>query len=125
MFAPLRSVLATQLMTCDIKATTADVVLSAEHSQFMMNDLLAADVSIDDQMDYQMDYQSGHTAKNCCGNNNACMSDCHFAMSASLFMQRAEYSPAFLNADTFDYDSSALLVRELNPPSRPPLSLNS
>jgi len=70
-------------------------------------------------------YSAGHAVKNCCNGDAPCSSSCHFAISASLFLQAADYSPSFINTDTFAIISSALLVRELSPPSRPPLSLHS
>jgi hypothetical protein len=127
MIAPLRSVFATQLMACDMEVTQSPVTVgatsSAEHCRQVMGDLPMGNVSADS---ISADSVHGdHQAKNCCNGNGACMSDCHFAISASLFIQNADYSPALLNTDIFDSVSSTLLVRELNPPSRPPLSLYS
>jgi len=123
MFAPLRSVFAMQLTSCDMNASSAtdDVVLSAAHCLYMTDS-----ASADDRIDYQSNNQIDHTAKNCCSSDDgACNSECHFAVSASLFMQRADYSPVLLATVIIENVSTALLVRELNPPSRPPLSLHS
>jgi hypothetical protein len=119
MFAPLRSVFSMQLMTCDMSASTSKAALSsivmasAEHRQHMMDSAI-----IDDRDSHQVD----HMMKSCCDDDAPCKSHCHFSLSASLFLQRADYSPALLNAVTYDMISSALIVRELCPPSRPPLS---
>ena len=120
--APLRSVLAAQLMACDMKTASADVVLSAEHCQHKagLGSLMKIPAS-----DLQDDLLIVKHTKSCCSTNSACMSDCHFAISASLLIQTAEYSPVLLVIDTFDNVSSSLIVRELSPPSRPPLSLYS
>jgi len=79
----------------------------------------------DDRIDYQSDHQINYTAKSCCNDDGVCNSDCHFALSVSLSMQRADFSPVFLTTDIFENVSNALLVRELTPPSRPPLFLYS
>ncbi len=73
----------------------------------------------------RVNLQVNHAAKSCCSDDGPCNSSCHFSITASLFIQRADYSPALLNSDTFDIISSVLLVRELSPPSRPPLPLYS
>ena len=125
MFAPLRSVFAGQLMVCDMKMSmsetvpmTADVAVdmasSEKHCQYMMDS-----VPVDDRVEHKT------LAKSCCDDGGACSVDCHSAVSISLFMQDADYSTALLSSVTFDAISSALLVRELIPPSRPPLSLYS
>jgi hypothetical protein len=122
MFAPLRSVFAAQLMVCDMKSSSpevssaVDAALSVKHCVKMMDGSSA---------DARNEYQNDQTAQSCCGDDGACKGDCHFAVSASLLMQGADYSPVFLGTATFDMISSALLVRELIPPSRPPLSLYS
>lgn len=125
-FAPLRSVFAMQLMAGDMDVSTSNTasssvivnpaVLSVEHCQHMMDS-----TQVDDRTAYQLEY----VAKSCCNDNGPCKSNCHFAMSVSLFMQHAGFSFALLNVATFDAISSTLLVRELSPPSRPPLSLYS
>ena len=125
MLAPLRSAFAGQLMVCDMKMSiskTASVVdevavnkaVSAKHCQDMMDH-----APTDERVEYQT------MTKSCCDDGGACSVDCHSAVSVSLFMQDADYSSALLNSVTFDIISSALLVRELIPPSRPPLSLYS
>jgi len=63
-------------------------------------------------------------SKSCCDNGGACGSDCHIAVTISLFMSPVVYSTALLSAMTFESFSSPLLVRELMPPSRPPLLLS-
>jgi len=124
MFAPLRSVFAGQLV-CDMKMSmskaasvvddvTVDKAVSAQHCQYMMDSAPA-----DERVEYQV------LAKSCCDDDGACSVDCHSVVSISLFMQDADYSSALLSSVTFDNISSALLVRELIPPSRPPLSLYS
>ncbi|MFV2004683.1 MAG: hypothetical protein ACC650_05715 [Gammaproteobacteria bacterium] len=125
MMAPLRSVLATQLMVCDMKAdslVTAEASVSAKHCQHGIGNDSMSNASV---LEVQDDFQIGKQTKSCCSSNSACMSGCHFAISASLFIQPADYSPALLVIDTFDNVSSLLIVRELSPPSRPPLSLYS
>lgn len=124
MFAPLRSVFAMQLMGCDMNASSAKatssskrvVVSSSAHCQHMPGSVASND---------DVSYQLKHVAKSCCSDDGPCNSSCHFSITASLFMQHADYSPTLLNSDTLDVISSALLVRELNPPSRPPLPLYS
>lgn len=122
MFAPLRSVFAMQLMGCDMDASSegassAKIVQSStEHCQHMLGN-----VKVSDRVDHPID----HAAKSCCSDDGPCSTSCHFSVTASLFMQQAGYSPALLNSDTFDNVSCALIVRELNPPSRPPLPLYS
>jgi len=126
MLAPLRSAFAGQLMVCDMKMSMSKAALVvdeltvdktaalAKYCQDMMNS-----ASLDERVEYQT------MTKSCCDDGGACSVDCHSAVSISLFMQDADYSSALLNSVTFDNISSALLVRELIPPSRPPLSLYS
>lgn len=122
MFAPLRSAFAMQFMSCNMqppptKAESSSMMVSptTEHCQHM-----SVDAPVDDSV-----YPVSHTVKSCCNGDAPCSSSCHFAISASLFLQAADYSPALINTDTFAIISNALLVRELSPPSRPPLSLHS
>lgn len=125
MLSPLRSAFAGQLMFCDMKMSmsktalvvdevTVNKAVSAKHCHDMMDNAPA-----DERVEYQT------MTKSCCDDGGACSVDCHSAVSISLFMQDADYSSALLNSVTFDIISSALLVRELIPPSRPPLSLYS
>ncbi len=118
MFAPLRTVFAGQLIVCDMQSktspVTADAASSAKHCQYMMDSAPA-----DERVEYQT------LAKSCCDDGGACSIDCHSAVSISLLMHDADYSAALLSSVTLDTISSALLVRELIPPSRPPLSLYS
>ncbi len=124
MFAPLRSVFAMQFMACDLDASPSETVsssfktvaLPSGHCQHMQGKAAATD---------RASYQVDHAAQNCCTDDGPCNSSCHFSVTASLFMQCADYSPALLNSDTFENISSTLLVRELNPPSRPPLAIYS
>lgn len=117
MLAPLRSVFSAQLMVCDMKApaVVSDTTSSVMYGMNML------DTTSDDDSEYQ-DSQS---AKNCCGGDGACKGDCHFAVSASLLIHVADYSPTLLVTDIFDTTSSALILRETIPPSRPPLPLYS
>ena len=116
-FAPLRSVFSAQLMACDMKASpvSGDVTSSVMHGMNMLDS-----ASVDDG-----EYQNGQTVKSCCGDAAACKGDCHFAVSASLLLHAADYSPTLLATVTFDTISSAVLMREIIPPSRPPLFLHS
>jgi len=122
MFAPLRSVFAGQLMVCNMKTSSTnassvvvDAALSAKHCLNMMDG-----ATVDDRVESQNNY----SMKSCC-DDGACSSDCHVAAFVSLLMQAVDYSPTLLKAATFNMISSTLLVRELIPPSRPPLSLYS
>jgi len=120
MFAPLRSAFAAQFTTCNMNADMASATESASnHQQHMMNSLQE---TVDQVNMTQADITQ---AKNCCGDKGACKSDCHIAISTSLFMQRVDYAPLLINTDTINNISSTLLVRELSPPSRPPLALYS
>ncbi len=127
MIAPLRSAFAGQLMVCDMKMSSrmssskalsvaVDAKMPAQHCVIQ-----AESVSTE----IRIESQGTHTANNCCNDDGACKSDCHFALSASLFIQHTDYSPALLNAHIIDNISNALLIRVLNPPSRPPLFLFS
>jgi len=124
MFAPLRSVFAMQLMGCDMDDASAKITPSAKlvissssaHCQHMLNSAVT-----NDKVNHRVD----HAAKSCCSDGGPCSSSCHFSITASLFMRGADYSPVLLNSATFENVSTALIVRELNPPSRPPLPLYS
>ena len=105
--------------------TAAGSFSSSGHCRHEMQVRLSDDALTDVQIVDLVKYSSGSQAKSCCDNGGACMSDCHFAMSASLFIKLAEYTSALRHTDTFDVISGALLLRELSPPSRPPLSLHS
>ncbi len=121
MLAPLRSAFAGQMMACDMKASlpevsSADVAMSAEHCQQQIDLSTVED---------PVEYQGNHMVKSCCNDDGACKSDCHFAITASLFMQQTQFSPALINTDVLENITNTLLVRALTPPSRPPLSLYS
>ncbi len=126
--APLRSVLASQLMACDMEETSAVVMAEAGDS---MNhcEHLSHDMSIDMPQDKQLsDDSASHKntvqVTSCCS-DDSCKSNCHFAVSASLFIQNSEYLPMLFSTDVFETSVTTLLVRELSPPSRPPLSFYS
>ena len=130
MLAPLRSVLASQLMACgmDMSAVAEDVAIStsssvraaqvSEHCQHMQK--MAAD-----NAETEVVSDSDHLMKRCCDSNSACSADCHFSITLSLFLPRADYSPVLLGTGIFENISTTPIVRELAPPSRPPLSLYS
>ena len=142
MLAPLRSVFAMQYVACDMKSmpssALADTVMTAAgHSHHALAALSLADVSTGDvtsknivnRADYQAkqsaNQQASQLSKDCCGNSNTCLSDCHFAISVSMFLQAVDYSPLLLNTDVFENVSITPLVRELSPLSNPPLHLYS
>ncbi len=130
-FSPLRGALAAQLMTCDMGMAVngADVSLS-NHQQHMtgtvqIDKLQINKLQVNSTSNYPEDSKTVSHVKNCCGNKGACISDCHVAIAVSLLTPTVDYSPLLINTDTFHSISSALLVRELSPPSRPPLALYS
>ena len=130
--APLRSVLASQLMACDMEKSPAVITLDAgadvtpDHCQHGSSDTAAGKVKSKNlQGDNPTKYQNILQAKSCCSDSDACQSNCQFALSASLFLQHVEYLPALFSEAAFEAASHAVLVRELTPPSRPPLLLHS
>ncbi len=117
MLAPLRSAFSAQFMLCNMNALP--VVGDAPSVMHGMNMLDSTSADDDNE------YQSNQTAKNCCNGDGACKGDCHLAVSVSLLIHAADYSPTLLASGTFDTISSAVLMREQIPPSRPPLFLYS
>jgi hypothetical protein len=147
MLAPLRSVFAMQFVACDMKSmpspAVTDSVMTAGHSRHALADVSIGDSAskksvnsinrashqveqaVNQQATLQADLHVSKQSKDCCGNSNTCLSDCHFAISVSMFLQTVDYSPLLLNADIFENVSITPLVRELSPPSKPPLHLYS
>lgn len=136
MLVPLRSVFAMQFVACDMKSmpssALADTVMTAGHSHHALADLSTGDVTsknIVNRADYQAkqsaNQQASQLSKDCCGNSNTCLSDCHFAISVSMFLQAVDYSPLLLITNVFENVSITPLVRELSPLSKPPLHLYS
>jgi len=117
--APLRSVFAMQAMVCEDMSTelqqsrVTDSALPTDHCRTMMPVAGAAPAA-------GLSAQSYNT---CCHDDGACKSDCHFTMSVSLPIYQGEYTAVLFGTETLDADSTILVVRELNPPFRPPLSL--
>ena len=115
MLLPLRGAFAMQLVACNMDDTSA--TMSLEHCQHKAA-LSASAGSVVKQ-------HASTPYKGCCSNGGACMSDCHFAMSASLLVTDSGYAPVLLATAVIATISNALVVRELSPPSRPPLTLHS
>ena len=120
MLAPLRSAFAGQLMVCDMKSSSeispVNVEMTTEHCMHQM--------AVSDERG-GIDHQSTNMLKSCCNDSGAYKSDCHSAITASLFMQRTQFSPVLINTDVLENTTHTLIVRALSPPSRPPLLLHS
>lgn len=106
---------------------TTDVTMSGDHCQPVVTTPMTADALADTVVhndDANKPYND-HQANNCCSDNADCIYDCHFTISLSMFFQGADFLPVLLNTVVFDNISNTLLLRELSPLSKPPLTLYS
>lgn len=124
MFAPLSSPMAMQQSHCDMDAdamsiSTASSTLAVEsHDMHASHDM--ASMSLPDS-NQQKSETSSHQ---CCYDGNACAGDCDMGMTVSLLIQTATFAPLFINVEEAENVSSAAIVRELTPPSRPPAAFS-
>ncbi len=112
MFAPVRSVMASP---CDMgdSVLTSETSLSDKHASHDMSSMSVSD---------SIDSQSEKNLHKCCAetSTDVCISHCDMGISVSLFIQSTTYAPLFINVAEAETISSAPIVRELTPPSRPP-----
>ena len=123
MFAPMRSVLATQLMHCDMDVSAMNISTTVStlnvssvdmHASHDMSSMPAHDSS------HQPSEKNQHP---CCSSAKICVSDCEMGTSVSLFTQTSNYAPLFINVAETEIISSVPIVRELTPLSRPPVKI--
>ena len=117
MFAPMRSVMAMQQMHCDMDASSSvsEVSVSENHASHDMSSMS------------QLAFNQQPSEKNqhsCCSGSDSCSTNCDMGMAVSLLIQATSYEPLFLNVAEAESVSSAPIVRELTPPSRPPANFS-
>jgi len=113
MFAPMRSVLAEQASHCNMDDMSAMSATASTHQmQLSQPDLIPDHIN--------QSQQSQHEC--CCCDAGSCAGNCDMGMTVSLLMQVSSYSPHFVNPEKLMLSATALLLRTLSPPSRPPLT---
>lgn len=122
MFAPMRSVMAMQQMHCDMDASSSvsEVSVSENHASHDMSSM--SQLAFNQQPTNQQ--PSEKNQHSCCSGSDSCSTNCDMGMAVSLLIQATSYAPLFLNVADADNVSSAPIVRELTPPSRPPANFS-
>lgn len=124
MFAPLRSVMAMQLMHCDMDAGTMKISTTVSASNISSTDMHASH-DMSSMPVHGTDHQKSEKSQHpCCSGAKVCASDCDMGTTVSLFIQKSTYAPLFINVAEIENISSEPIVRELTPPSRPPANFS-
>lgn len=126
MVAPMRSVMAMQQMHCDMDASSSvsEVSVSENHASHDMSSM--SPLAFNQQATNQQ--PSEKNQHSCCSGSgsgsDSCSTNCDMGMAVSLLIQATSYAPLFLNVAEAEGVSSAPIVRELTPPSRPPANFS-
>lgn len=121
MVAPMRSVMAMQQMHCDMDtSSTSKVSVSENHAAHDMSSM--SQLAFNQQATNQQ--PSEKNQHSCCSGSDSCSTNCDMGMAVSLLIQATSYAPLFLNVAEAESVSSAPIVRELTPPSRPPANFS-
>ena len=115
--APVRSVMAMQQMNCDMDSSKMPISMAMTASDVSVSKIHASH-------DMSSMTQNDANQHSCCDQGDSCISNCDMGVSVSLFIQTSAYSPLLLNVAEAENISSAPIIRELTPPSRPPLKLS-
>jgi len=124
MFAPVSSPMAMQQSHCDMDADTMSINTASSTLAAGSHDMHAShDMSSMTVLDSS--HKTPETQQHqCCCDGNACAGDCDMGMTVSLLIQTATFAPLFINVAEAENVSSAAIVRELTPPSRPPAAFS-
>ena len=122
MVAPMRSVMAMQQMHCDMDASSSvsEVSVSENHAGHDMSSM--SPLAFNQQATNQQPSEKNQHP--CCSGSDSCSTNCDMGMAVSLLIQTTSYAPLFLNVAEAESVSSAPIVRELTPPSRPPANFS-
>ena len=124
MFAPIRSVTATQLMHCDMDASTVKISTIVSTSNVSSADMHASHDMSSMPMHDSGQQPSDTNQHRCCDGMKTCAGDCDMGTAVSLLIQTSNYAPLFINVAETEIISSEPIVRELTPPSRPPAKIS-
>ncbi len=130
MFAPMRSVQAAQTPHCDMDdmaIMTTDTVIQNSDVAMFVNDgqmHMANDSSMHHMADRSDVVPSTIEHSCCCCDGNSCGNDCDMGVTVLLLMQPSSYLPVYSNIENTILSSANIQIRELTPPSRPPLNLS-
>ena len=122
MVAPMRSVMAMQQMHCDMDASgsVSAVSVSENHAGHDMSSM--SQLAFNQQATNQP--PSENKQHPCCSGSDSCSTNCDMGMAVPLLIQATSYAPLFLNVAEAEGVSSAPIIRELTPPSRPPANFS-
>jgi len=114
MFAPLRSVMAMQVIHCDMDNYRADssAVISDSSSAHDMSAMSVSDYSTT---------QKVSVSHSCCSGSNQRLNHCDMSLSASLLLQESSYLPNFITVSATVTLIVASIEKAFSPPFRPPL----
>lgn len=124
MFAPIRSVTATQLMHCDMDASAVKISTIVSTSNVSSADMHASHDMSSMPMHDSGQQPSDTNQHRCCDGMKTCAGDCDMGTAVSLLIQTSNYAPLFINVAETEIISSEPIVRELTPPSRPPAKIS-
>ena len=130
MLAPLRGamagVMAVQQSHCDSEDMAMSISAAGPMSGHDMSNMSSDKPVTSDMhaahMQSVIDTQSEPSTSEhqCCCCDSGCVSNCDMGVSASMVISASEYSPVFVNTSNSISYTSAVLVRALAPPPRPP-----